>query len=493
MSNTLITKRPQSDSKKFYTVITICFLIMILFGQLPSFGQVTVVGMRIMGIFLGCIFGWLFGYITSVSFMGLIMMGLYIPGQSISTIFPTAYGAFVLLMVFWAMIFCYGLSKCGLLSFVSQKILSMKWSTKSPWHLAVALWIASFICAALTGQSFAVMLLMFNVYYDIAERVGAKKRSAYSAFVLVFIAVFSAISIAVMPYSSAILTPIALMLAIDPTISYSLPLICFINLCLTLAAMIIAALVMKILMRFVLKPDFTMENAGKLVDGSAKMDKKVKWGFVYIAVMLIIMLLPTFLPTVNPVAMFLNRVGSIGVFAVVVLFMCLTTVDGERILDLEDAMLHGGMSWTLYFMLATAMAASSLLVSADAGISATLTDALGGFMGGTSPYVIALLMLVIGLILTNCINNAIAMQLLTPIMVSLLVMTGINPACCVGLVGVVLDHGLILPSGSPLGAFLHGNSAWMSSGQVYSYTAMGALCLTLAIAVVGLPIALFFA
>ena len=78
---------------------------------------------------------------------------------------------------------------------------------------------------------------------------------------------------------------------------------------------------MKILMRFVLKPDFTMENAGKLVDGSAKMDKKVKWGFVYIAVMLIIMLLPTFLPTVNPVAMFLNRVGSIGVFAVVVLFM----------------------------------------------------------------------------------------------------------------------------------------------------------------------------
>ena len=49
------------EDKKFYIVVAITALIMYGFGFLPTFGQVSPQGMKILGIFLGCIFAWCFG------------------------------------------------------------------------------------------------------------------------------------------------------------------------------------------------------------------------------------------------------------------------------------------------------------------------------------------------------------------------------------------------------------------------------------------------
>ena len=107
-----------------------------------------------------------------------------------------------------------------------------------------------------------------------------------------------------------------------------------------------------------------------------------------------------------------------------------------------------------------------------------------------SAYVLALLFIIFGLVLTNCITNAVAMQLIIPLLTTFMVMKGINPACLVGIAAIVLDHGLILPSGSPIGAFLHGNTEWLESKQVYLYATCSSLCLAVSIAVIGAPIGL---
>lgn len=48
-------------SKSYYIHMAIIVFFMIGFGFLPTFGPVTPMGMKILGIFLGCIYAWTIG------------------------------------------------------------------------------------------------------------------------------------------------------------------------------------------------------------------------------------------------------------------------------------------------------------------------------------------------------------------------------------------------------------------------------------------------
>ena len=52
----------------FYLKVLLIFGSMFGIGMLPPFGQITPFGMKILGIFIGCIIGWGFGqvYFTSI-------------------------------------------------------------------------------------------------------------------------------------------------------------------------------------------------------------------------------------------------------------------------------------------------------------------------------------------------------------------------------------------------------------------------------------------
>ena len=153
------------------------------------------------------------------------------------------------------------------------------------------------VCAALSSQPFATMLLMFSMYYSLAAKVGAQKRSPYSVLVLVFIAAVSAIGVALVPYSSMILFATSIMATAVQGMTFNIPLICGVNFLVTAAFIVIGAIFLKVLMvTNILKVEFDMSNAGELVSEKAVFDTKVKWGFFYIILLVALMLVPTFLP-----------------------------------------------------------------------------------------------------------------------------------------------------------------------------------------------------
>lgn len=476
---------------KFYLIIGITLCLMIFVGMLPPFGEMTEYGMKLLGVFVGCIFGWLMGIVIPVALLGVIMAGLLVSGQTVENMMMAVQGTQMVVLIFWALLFVYGLDKCGLLNFLASKIMSIKLCVKSPWHLAVALWFCTMICAAISSQPFATLILMFGMYYSVAEKIGAQKKSAYTAIVLIFIAAVAAISVALVPYSGMILFGLSIMSAAVPGIEYNIPLICGVNFLVTLGFIIIGSILLKILMATnLIKVEFDMSNAGALVAEKAKFDTKVKLGFFYIIVLIVLMMLPTFLPAESVLKAFFGKIGTVGMFVIVVSMMLLTTVNGERLLDFEKAMRDGAVNWQVYFMMGAAIIISGQLVTEQAGLAVTVQKLLNGMIGNMSAYVLALLFIIFGLVLTNCITNAVAMQLIIPLLTTFMVMKGINPACLVGIAAIVLDHGLILPSGSPIGAFLHGNTEWLESKQVYLYATCSSLCLAVSIAVIGAPIGL---
>lgn len=483
----------QKETKKFYIVMAVVLAIMLGFGYLPPFAEsITPVGMRILGVFIGMILGWLFGYNAITAMMALLVCGLFYPGQTADALFGTAFGAQPLMIVFWALIFVYGLNKCGILGWVSSKILSWKWILKSPWHLAMGIWFCTIICMAVCHQSFSVMLIMFGIFYNVADKVGAKRRSKYTAFVLIFIAGFCALSVGLVPYASNIFLVLGFMLAVDPGLTYSIPTIVAINWAVTLGMYVFAGIISKIAFSTFAKPEFTMDNAEHLFESAGKMTKKVKLGFVFILILVAIMLVPMFLPEGNGIKTFMSGFGTAGMFAAVVVVMSLITVDGERFMSIEGALKDGAVNWSIYFIMGSAIAIGNLLVSEEAGISGLILGYLNKLVGDMSVYALATVLLIALLILTNCITNIVAAQLVVPIITMIFLAKGINPALVIGMATIIFDYGVVMPSGSPLGAFLHGNSEWMSSGQVYKYGTWSVVCVALSIAIIGVPLSLIF-
>ena len=181
-----------------------------------------------------------------------------------------------------------------------------------------------------------------------------------------------------------------------------------------------------------------------------------------------------------------------GKLMFMVTLMCLIPVNGERIIKLEKSNQRWCCKLAGIFYYGYRIGNFGQLVTEEAGLALTIQDALGGFAGNMSVYMICLIFTLIGLALTNCITNIVAMQLIIPLIAIFMVNKGVNPAFVIGLSGIVLDHGLVLPSGSPLGAYIHGNSEWMTSKQCYLYATCAAICLALSIALIGLPLALSF-
>jgi len=468
---------------------------MVVIGLMPPFGEMTPWGMKLFGVLVGCMFGWLFGYVIPISILALVAAGFLVSGQTVDTMVISLHGTLLLVMVFYAMIFVYGLTKCGMLEFLSSRLLSMKWCTKSPWHVAVALWLATTVCSAICCVPILSMILMFSVYCDMAKRMGAKPYSAYSVIVLVIIAALSTLSACVVPYSSTMLLGLSIMTTAIGDVSYNLPLVSLINGILCGAFFVIVAVVFKVAIQTnLVKVEFDIENAGSLIQAKASFDAKIKWGFFYIVVLFIILTIPSFLPADSMAKAMVTKISMVGVFVVIDFLMSLTSVNGERLLDFEDALKNGAINWSLYFMMGTALVISNLLVTEEAGLAATLkllVDIL--FAGNLGVVAICTIFLVGGIILTNCINNVVSMQLMIPVFSTALVMAGFNPALFIGIFSVVLDHGLVLPSGSVAGAFLHGSSEWMTSKQVYLYATISSMLLIIATVFVALPIVFMFA
>ena len=81
-----------------YLHIAIMLILMFGVGFLPPFGQITEIGMRVLGCFLGIIYGWIFIDLLWVSFFGFAVLTMtgYAPA---TTVLASGFGNPTFLMV----------------------------------------------------------------------------------------------------------------------------------------------------------------------------------------------------------------------------------------------------------------------------------------------------------------------------------------------------------------------------------------------------------
>jgi len=457
---------------------------MIGFGFIPPIDPITKYGMQVLGVFIGCVYAWMIGQYIWPSVLALVILGFF-GSNTVVGMLGSAYGHQVPIMILWALIFCHVMISSGMLEVVTNKILSNKLVTKGPWILCFFLCVASAVATAFVTISTPVTLFLWFIFYGIMEKLNIPKFSPYSSAVLILIALTSYTGSVIFPFNPSTQIVVGVMGAfIDVnTINWMGYILFWIIFNVVYIPLVI--LFFKYILR--IKAPFDTID-----DTIIKIEKKPltatqKAVLAYLTLLIICMVLPSFLPAENIIKIFLARLGTNGLFVVINVLLAITFIKEKSLQDIEEA-LKNSVPWNIYFLVATALTISPLLTSEDTGIGILLNTAVGSLVEGKSELAFTIIILLLGLIVTNCINNGVCITLLVPITYTFSQLIGANfMGICVMFCGILL-MGVVLPSGSGQGALLHGNGDYLKSSAIYKYTILALIPFILVFYIVGIPL-----
>lgn len=463
--------------EKQFIHIVIILLLMFGFGKLPTFGPVTPFGMKVLGIFLGLIYAWTIDIVMWPCLLGIVLFASIQNTTMLATL-AGVIGNQTLLQVAVILAFCYALDVCGLLSYIGNWIMTKKIVTKSPYYLLSTFWIVAYIGSALCLTNGSVLLMLWAIYYKIADEVGIKRYSAYTNTMLIGIAVISYIGSIFFPFSLWPNIVFGLYMSVTGTaIAVPYGTYMLMNLIVGVITFVLCLGVTK----FIVKPetDFDLSNV-KIEVAELKMTSIQKFALISVLGSVIFLLLPSMLPTEWVITKWMNNMSIAGIFIIILILMS-TFKDpqtGEKIINLA-AVVKNGVPWDQFFLLALAFYMASLLTDVNTGISALFTMILEPVLANKGIILTTIIFIFASVILTNCINNVVCTSLFMPLVA--LFAGEMDVVVLVMGMSMALIQGCAMPSGSVIGGLLHGNKEWLMAKDIYGYASLYTLFVAFAI------------
>ena len=178
----------------------VIMLVLMLSGWVLSpFGTVTEFGVKVLGIFLGMMWGWIFVDLIWPSLLGLIMLSMCGLGTA-TQVFSSGFGSEIVLLVIFFSVFTAWLEDIGLTNTMTQWMLTRKVLKGKPWLFIFMIFLVTFICGAFVGI-YATIFLMWGIAQKLLVKLGYEKQSKMSAFLLIGIAYVSIMGMCVKPWT----------------------------------------------------------------------------------------------------------------------------------------------------------------------------------------------------------------------------------------------------------------------------------------------------
>lgn len=449
-----------SNEKKFYIIVACTLAIMIGFGFLPPVGQITHEGMRALGIFIGCVFAWCFGELVWSSVLGLVFLAIFNLG-SMDGIWASSFGNSSAVVMIVALIFCYAIKQCGLLSEIAKWLVGMKWASKGPWLLVFVYSLASIVIGALATNVIIPMVLLWALFYEMAKELNLKPHDPLSVIILCSIAVTGGIGVSLMPYGAIPVIIQGAAKTFNPDYILNMGQYLLWNLIFAVAYLVISVLILKLLFGRKVKFNAVQKESYKM-----NLNTEGKISLAMLILVILAMVIPNFFPEGNALRdLFVNRLSIIGTFMLASAILMIIHVKGKPILDIVEGIKN--VPWSLMLLVGAALGTSACLTADNTGILPTIVDVLEPMLANKGPTTLMLIFLAIGLIMTNFINDAVTSIIIYPIAAQFITNAGGSVMLFTLLFAQATIQGNLMPSGSVAGAMLHGNVEWMKSKEVF--------------------------
>ena len=443
------------DNKKVYMHVIIMFALGAIVSILPPFGSITPMGMDVLAVFVMLIYGWIFVDLLWISLLGFFLLAM----TQVTTVQDALINCFSNQTVIISLVviaLAAGLNALGIGDAISNFMLSRKFVIGKPWMLIVMLVTLSFILSMI-GKGMVGCILLWSIVTNILKQCGYDEGSSLMSFMLCMIFFAGMIPMYVAPWQ-----PMILMFSTFYQTGTQLvhPYGAYMILGIILYAVTFA--IMVLLAKFVFRIDASKFNITEEMSqefGSRKVSKVTKTAMIGLAIYILVLLLPEFLPATIPGVAAAKKIGILGWTIVYISVFALwrDKETGKPALDIQKC--FSQIQWSMIMLMGVTLPLGSALQSADVGIMATVTQMVtpltSGF-GVTGFYIFCFVLLGV---LTQVLHNMVLGVVFLPLFGVVGLGLGCNPYILFFLCFISLNTAYATPAGCGSCGLLYGNTS----------------------------------
>lgn len=465
----------------YYMHSMVTLTILFGFHLLPPIGPLTSLGMEILGIFLGLVYGWTFVSLIWPSLLGLIALG-FTDYTTVKGAFLSGFGNDTLLFALFIFLFAAVVDQTGITKFIATWIIHCKWAQGNPWTLSLMILLAAYILSALVSLM-AATIITWRIFYKICDRYRIEMKEKYATLMLIGIAYASMVGYGLFPFK---LMSGIILSAYGQLSGSSVDFLTYSFIAFTLG--MLAIFTFLLLCRFVFKPDVSALAVQTHTTGYQEhLSGYQKVVLALLLALIVTMFLPSILPESWLLSQILRQMGNTGIMVFFVGITVFLRHQGKPFIDLTF-IASKGIVWNVIFLLSAAMPISVALTSEGTGIKAFISQTMTPLFAGRDPLFFSVLLLILVGVMASLIYNIVTGVVIYPIAYTFMVELGADAQALTILLAFMINIALLAPASGSLVALMHSNKEWLSSLDVYKYGAI-LLLLTLALVIgVGLPL-----
>lgn len=449
-----IANKSQVPKQLVYKLIVI--VLMFGFGLLPAIGEMTPLGMKIFGIFIGAIIGWITIDLIWPSLLGIIALGLSGAYESMSDCFAAVFGSQTALMLFGSIFACAVIEKTDLSKVIVGALMNLKIAKKSSFIMSFFFFLSAFIVATLSHSIVASMLII-SLYRTVTKECNVPPQHYTNSYYLVGIALsacFGDLTFPFKPTAFAILSTYQAFTGHE--ISFLKYLIFFTT------ALIMLMILYVVVGRFIIRVDMSFFKNSTLVVEKVNANKKQKTCLIFLILMMMALMVPSVFPNTSlPVLSVFNYLGLGGISVGTLVVMMFWQTDGEPLMNLQE--LSALFNWGIYLCISFFIPLGSFVGGDNTGISATLSLLFQPILSGLPPMVFLVVIVILAIILTNFLNNMVVSMLFISIMFSLQeYLPGVNMEAATLAIVLGAYAACATPAANPCNAYIFSNTDLIS-------------------------------
>ncbi len=468
------------NKKLIHYIITA--LLIFGFGFLPPFDPITPFGMKILGSFLGVIYGWTAIGMIWPSLMALISVGLTIGMPKLLSI---SFGDTVVTMLIMLFILIALLNELHITEIIANYFVTNRLVQGRPWTLIFLFFLGVYVCTII--HPFVSIVLFASFLKSLCKQLDIKPHTALPTSMMIGFAYVAMLGQIMFPFLS---TGILLSSSFE-AMNNGKPFSYLSYIMYMIPMSIVLILFFVLIMRFILRIDVSsLKNVtSDMIGEKKKMTRDQRIAFFGFLITIICIPLGSILPKSWPITQFLSQLSMFGIVTLAVcILMIFVNKEKKSLLDFSK-MASSGLLWDVILMLAYIMPISNLLSSEETGITAFLKQILAPLMS-LSPIVFILLTLIFSVVVTNFANNAVIVIVLMPVVIAFSNQIGLNPACLMVVLFLATQLALATPGGSPMTGLCFAYNDLVTPSMMMKYSLKFIPLMFLVTLLIGLPYAL---
>ena len=434
-----------------YIHILIMMILMFGVGFLPPFGEITPLGMKVLGCFLGIVYGWIFIDLLWVSFFGFVVLAVTGVIDTTSA-FARGFGDPSFLVVLVPAVFAVALNQIGVTDGIAYWLMSRKMFIGRPWALIIAICIGTYLMGIFNG-GIAAIFLMWTIALKIGHLNGYKRGDKVLSMLIAFITYIAFTAPVMVPFYGGVLLYGSFLTKATGLVIPSVPMmVC--GQIYVIATFVIMLLIAKFVLRVdVSKFSITEELCEEY--GKHKTNKYQKAGLILLVGYFAVLMLPEMFPAM-PGAAFCKSIGVIGwTIVYMTVFLIWKDEKGESLIDLNACL--NSLPWAMLMLLAVTYPLAAAMEAPEVGIMATVTKAITPvLMQFDTTALIILSMIMLG-IATQFLHNVVVGAIFIPIIAPIVVQMGGNAYVAWFMIYAALCCAYVTPAGSMMAGMVFGH------------------------------------